>query len=153
MKNNTIPTKREILNAIMNYMNENQDIVIEGTVVDVTAADIVEYAEKTIAQLDTKAEKTKENQAKKRAEDPLKAAIVDVLTAEPQTLDQIMAQVGGEDTTKAKVVARLTALVKTGVADKAETKIEGRKSKVMTYFAADNGQDATDTVAPDCDVE
>ena len=145
-------TKKELLNAVIEMA-----LNFEGTVKigdkDIAGNDIVDFAEKTIAQLDTKAERAKEKAAEKKTEDALRNAVAEVLTDTAQTVDEIVAKVAGEDVTKAKVVARLTALVKAGVAGKAEAKIEGRKGKVMTYFLADNGNDAVDAEAIDEDIE
>ena len=145
-------TKKELLNAVIE-MALNFEGTVEIGEKKIAGNDVVEFAEKTIAQLDAKAVKAKEKAAEKKVADPLRDAVAEALTDAPQTVDEITAKVEGEDVTKAKVVARLTALVKAGVAGKAETKIEGRKGKVMTYFVADNGEDAADVEAIDEDVE
>lgn len=145
-------TKKELLNAVIE-MALNFEGTVEIGEKKIAGNDVVEFAEKTIAQLDAKAVKAKEKAAEKKTADPLRDAVAEALTDAPQTVDEITAKIEGEDVTKAKVVARLTALVKAGVAGKAETKIEGRKGKVMTYFVADNGGDAADAEAIDEDVE
>lgn len=95
----------------------------------------IEFLDAQIGLLDAKAEKAKERAAAKRAEtDELKAAVAAVLTDELQTADAIAAQIEGEDVTKQKVVSRLTALVKDGVAAKEQIKVE--KDKKMAYKLA-----------------
>lgn len=95
----------------------------------------VEFIDAQVALLDAKAEKAKERAAQKRAEsDELKAVVASILTNDFQTADEITAQVEGEDITKQKIVSRLTALVKEGVAVKEETKVDSKKK--MTYKLA-----------------
>lgn len=95
----------------------------------------IEFLDAQIGLLDAKAEKAKERAAAKRAEtDELRAAVAAVLTDELQTADVIAAQIEGEDVTKQKVVSRLTALVKDGVAVKEQVKVE--KDKKMAYKLA-----------------
>ena len=81
-----------------------------------------------------KAEKAKERAATKKAEgDELRAVVKSVLTDEFQAIDDIVAQIAGEDVTKAKVTARLTQLVKAEEAVKEQIKVGERK--VMGYKA------------------
>ena len=75
----------------------------------------------------------KERAAEKKAEgDELRAAIKSVLTEDYQSADDILAQLEGEDLSKAKIIARLTQLVNNGDAEKAQAKAEDGK-KFMTY--------------------
>ena len=98
-------------------------------------AEAVEFIDAQVALLDAKAEKAKERAAQKKAEtDELKAVVAAVLTDELQTADEIAAQVEGEDISKQKVVSRLTALVKDGVAVKEEVKVDSKKK--MAYKLA-----------------
>lgn len=87
--------------------------------------------------LSGKAEKAKERAAKARAaSDGLKSDIQAVLTEEFQTVEQIEAAIDSEkysELTRAKIVARLSALVRDGVAEKEATKVEGSSRKVMAY--------------------
>ena len=107
----------EIL-AIVNA-SEDEDFDKEGAVA---------FVEKEIAMLEAKAEKAKARQAKIKAEgDELQASVQAVLTEDFQTADEIAAQVAGEEVTKAKVVARLTKLVDSGVAVKETVKVDTRK--------------------------
>lgn len=96
-------------------------------------AELVEFITKQINSIDAKAAKAKEKAAEKRAEgDELRAAVKAVLTEELQTAETILSQIEGEELTKAKIVARLTQLVKNGEASKEEVKTEEGK-KVMAY--------------------
>ena len=139
-------TKKNVLFAIRamadDFSNGFKYELEDGKIV--TEEDIMDYVDKTIAQLDDKAQKAKKNQAEKKAEDTLRSLVKDVITNEPQTIDEIVAKVPatyaeGEkevEVTKSKVVARLTALVKAGVITKEETKLKsdaGTTRKVMAY--------------------
>ena len=99
-------------------------------------AELVDFITKQIESIDAKAAKAKEKAAEKRAEgDELRAAVKSVLTEELQTAETILGQIEGEELTKAKIVARLTQLVKNGEASKEEVKTEDNK-KVMAYKLA-----------------
>lgn len=92
----------------------------------------IEFINKQIETLAAKAEKAKEKAAKAKAEgDELRAIVEGILTADVQPIDDIVAQIEGEDVTKAKVTARLTALVNAGIAKKEPVKVGSRK--VMAY--------------------
>lgn len=118
-------TKKEMFNFIAEALADN--------------AEVVEFCNKEIALLDKKAEKAKERAAKKRAEgDELKDVIQGVLTAEPQVAaDVVETLVGmGVETTVGKVIYRLNALVKEGVAEKEDVVIEtpdGKKAKRKAF--------------------
>lgn len=100
-------------------------------------AELVDFITKQIESIDAKAAKAKEKAAEKRAEgDELRAAVKAVLTEELQTAEIILSQIEGEELTKAKIVARLTQLVKNGEASKEEVKTEEGK-KVMAYKLAE----------------
>ena len=95
------------------------------------AAGAVEFIDKQMELLAAKAEK-----AKTKAEgDEIRAAVQAVLTEELQTIDEITAQVEGEEITKAKVTARLTQLVKAEVATKDTVKTADNR-KVTAYKLA-----------------
>jgi hypothetical protein len=124
-------TKKVILNAIKVAAENGADFG------NVEAKDVIAYVDKTVAQLDAKAEKAKEYGAKKRAEgDALYGAVVDAVGAEYKTIDEITEVVkdAAEDVTRAKVVARLTKAVKEGKAFKAQVKVEGKK---VTVYATE----------------
>lgn len=116
-------TKRDYFEAI-------KEIVAENT-------ELVEFCDKQIEQLDKKAEKAKARAAERKVEgDELRDTIENLLTEEYQIIDDVLAQLDNEEITKAKVVARLTQLVKNGLAEKAEVKTEDGK-KVMAYKLAE----------------
>lgn len=128
-------TKAQVLEAII--------ALAKGEEITVDTADIVEYAETTIAQLAAKAEKAKARAAEKKANgDELKTAVAAVLTDEYQTVEQIAAQIEGEDITNAKIVARLTALVKAGEAHKTDIKVDNKTRKAYAAGPATDTEDA-----------
>ena len=136
MENATKITKAMVLAAIKENV-ENMEFA--G---DVTAADVTAYCDKTLEQLANKAAKAKEKAAEKKNEgDELRDAVEAVLTDEYQVIGDIFPQVADEagEITTAKVTYRLTALVKAGIAEKAEVKVSGESEKtrkVMGYRLA-----------------
>lgn len=91
--------------------------------------ELLAFIEKEITSIDTKAEKAKARAAIKKANgDELRDAVQSVLTNELQTADAILMQIEGEDLTKAKIVARLTQLVKMGIATKEDVKNDENKT-------------------------
>lgn len=95
--------------------------------------DLVEFLDAQIEVLNTRAQKAREYKAKKSAAgDVLRDKIEGVLKNEFVTADEITELVaeGNEDITKAKVVARLTALCKANKAIRETAKIEGKRLKV-----------------------
>ena len=132
-------TKRE-------YFEEIKAIVEAAEVENKT--DIVEFIDKQLELLASRAEKAKERAAeKKTAGDKLRAAVLAAVTEDFQTADEIadavvIEEVEGEDLieiTKAKVVARLTQLVKTGEVEKEAMKCDGRK--LMGYKLVGGAQE------------
>lgn len=120
-------TKKEVLLGIRTFIN--------GEDTDVTLEDMVDYIDTTLAQLDKKAEKAAERAAKNKAEgDDLRAKVFALVTDTPQTADEITASLGDAEVSKAKVVARLTQLVKSEQVKKEETKIGD--SRKMVYSLA-----------------
>lgn len=103
----------------------------------VKQGELIEFIDKQIALIDSKAEKAKARNAEKKANgDELREVVQNVLTDEFQTIDAIVAQIEGEEVTKAKVTARLTALVNNGIAEKTDVKDdEGRKLKAYKLVA------------------
>lgn len=133
-------TKKEYYEAIR-AMVETVETV--GTI---PADEVLAFIDKMVEQIDAKAASAKERAAKKKADgDELREIIQGILTADFQTIDSIVEQVGREDVTKNMVTARLTQLVKAEVAKKEQVKEEGTGRKVMAY-ALDNGSE-TDEVA------
>ncbi len=115
-------TKKEYYDLIKN--------VIEGT--DVAEKDeLIEFINKQVAQIEAKAEKAKARAAEKRiAGDALREKVKSILTNELQTADEITNQIEDEEEiSRAKVIARLTQLVKNGEAEKADVKVDSRNVK------------------------
>ena len=124
-------TKRMILEAIRTVA-ENGNVDFGDAV---SADDVINYVDATITQLDNKAAKAKEKAAEKKIEgDALRAAIESLLTNDFQTIDAIAAAIKDPDVTKSKVTARLTQLVKAGLAHKSQIKTEDGR-KIMAYAA------------------
>ena len=97
---------------------------------------ILGFIDHEVELLEAKAAKAAERAASKKADgDELRNAVQAVLTDELQTIDAITTQIDGEDITKAKVTARLTQLVKAGVATKDMVKTEDSR-KVTAYKLA-----------------
>lgn len=115
-----------------------------GTVDGVDTDMLVEFCDNEIALLDKKAAKAKETASKKKADgDALTDAVAAVLTDELQTIAEITDAVDAEDATTAKVAYRLNALVKAGVAEKAEVTIsggEGTKARKVQAYKVANAQ-------------
>ena len=102
--------------------------IVEGADVDAAVkAELVEFLNKKVAQIDAKAAKAKEKAAEAKVKgDELRDIVAGLLTDEVQTIDAILAQVDFPEVTKAKVTARLTQLVKAGVAVKESVKVDTR---------------------------
>ena len=111
------------------YYEMLKEIVLNANVEGAT--ELVEFIDKQVSLIDSKAEKAKARNAEKKANgDELREAVQSVLTDEFQTIDAIVSQIEGEEITKAKITARLTSLVKNGIAEKTDVKDdEGRKLK------------------------
>ena len=125
-------TKREKFEMLKEIIRG--DVNVEMTV---EQADLIDFLDAQIVAIDTKAEKAKVRNAEKKANgDELRDVVQAILTEEYQTIDAIVAQIEGEDVTKAKVTARLTSLVKNGLAEKEDVKDEeGRKLKAYKLVA------------------
>ena len=136
-------TKKDKFNMI-------KDILANGTVEGADVEMLTSFVENEIELLEKKAAKAKETAGKKKAEaDELTNAVQAALTDEFQTIAEITDAVEGEDVTTAKVAYRLNALVKAGIAEKAEKTVaggEGVKSrKVQSYKLKDIVADADET--------
>ena len=125
-------TKREKFEMLKEIIRG--DVNIEMTV---EQAELIDFLDAQIVAIDTKAEKAKARNAEKKANgDELRDVVQSVLTNELQTIDAIVAQIEGEEITKAKITARLTSLVKNGIAEKEDVKDEeGRKLKAYKLVA------------------
>ena len=115
-------TKKEYYDLIKN--------IIEGANI-AEKNELIEFINKQIAQIDAKAEKAKAKAAEKRAAgDELREVIKTILTNELQTADEINNKIENEEVTRAKVIARLSQLVKNGEVEKTDVKTsEGRNVK------------------------
>ena len=104
---------------------------------DYDVAALIEFVQGEQAALARKADKAKVKAAEKKTErDELCEAVAAVLTAEPQTREQITEQIEGDEVTVAKVGARLNKLVAAGDAVKTEVasvSASGKKSTKMAY--------------------
>lgn len=117
------------------YYEMLKEIVLNTNVEGAT--ELVEFIDKQVSLIDSKAEKAKARNAEKKANgDELRDVVQNVLTDEFQTIDAIVSQIEGEEITKAKITARLTSLVKNGIAEKTDVKDdEGRKLKAYKLVA------------------
>ena len=123
-------TKKDILAAIRTEVETLTEV--GGVPVDV----VLEFIDKTVEQIDSKAAKAKEKAAEKKADgDALREEVLGCVTNEWQTADAITATIGKEDITKSKVVARLSQLFKAGVVEKEQQKVGD--AKLMCYRLAD----------------
>lgn len=95
--------------------------------------DLIAFVDSRIALIEKKAAKAAETAAEKKNElDELCEVVKSILGTEPQTADDVFAQVSGEDVTIAKVRARLTKLEKAGIAVKTDVKVDGKSKKAYT---------------------
>lgn len=98
---------------------------------------LIEFIDRQVEILENKAVKSKERAAEKRAAgDELRGSIKSVLTNEYQTADEITSLINDEAVTKAKVIARLSQLVKLGEAEKTDVKTEDNRT-VKAYRLAE----------------
>ena len=120
----------------------------EGMAHDFDVAMLQEFIANEVAHLDNKAAKAKENAAAKKTEiDDLGNAVLNALTDEPMTRDQVFDLVAdfSDDVSVAKVGARLSKLVDLGRAVKSEVKAtsaSGKKTTRMAYAIAPVDADA-----------
>ena len=125
-------TKREKFEALSKLIALARDNDFEGFDFDMLETFVAHEVE----LLDKKAAKAKESAAAKKAEkDELCEVVESLLTAEPQTREEIFNQIDGEDVTLNKVGYRLSKLVEMGVAVKAETSVTGENGKVRKLMA------------------
>ena len=121
-------TKMEKFQAIEDILN-----TVDGENIDM----LIEFVQAEQNALANKAAKAKAKAAEKKTEiDELGNAVMQVVTAEPQTRDEIFANFDGEDVSIAKVGARLTRLVELGLVAKTEVKVTnaaGKKTTKMAY--------------------
>lgn len=126
---NTKITAKEMYNAMRNALEGME------TVDNLPTDEVLEFIDKKVAQLDAKAAKARERaEAKKVEGDELREAVLAQVTEDFQTADAITEALGDETISKSKVVARLTQLVRAGLVQKEQAKVDG--SKKMTYALA-----------------
>lgn len=122
-------TKRQVLEAINTFTFD--EVLVGDTVV--TPEDIKDFVEKSIIQLDAKNEKAAERAAAKRAVgDELKAQVKATLGTTPLKVSEIVTLIDDPEVTSARVIARLSQLVKSGEVVKADIKEDGRTLKVYS---------------------
>ena len=93
---------------------------------------LLEFIDKEVNTLEARAEKAKERAEKKKAEgDEFRATVYELVTDEPQTLDQLVVALDDPEVSRQKIVARLTQLVKSGFVEK--DLVKDGKRKVTTY--------------------
>jgi len=96
--------------------------------------EVLAFVEKQKAALDKKNASAKKRAAEKRAAgDAMRDKLQAMLTNEPKTVNDLMAELGDESVTSAKVVARMGQLVRGELADKCVVKQDGRK--LVGYIA------------------
>lgn len=137
-------TKKDYFTAIQALLDEVE--LSDHVTGDITSGMAIEFCEKELTALETKAQKAKERAAAKKNEpDALTEAILSVLRADKyQTIPEITVQVTEliPGTTNAQVTYRLSrVLVKEGLAENQEVTIpaaEGaRARKVQGYKAVE----------------
>ena len=122
-------TKKDYYAMLKEIVEESKDIETE-----ISIEELLEFINKQVASIETKAEKAKEKAAEKKANgDELREVVQSVLTDEYQTSGTILSQIEGEDITKAKITARLTSLVKAGLATKTDLRKEETNKTQKAY--------------------
>ena len=124
-------TKRELYTAIREIFENT-----ETSIGDITPDMVIEFCDKEIATLDRRAEKARENAAKRKAEgDDMTEAVYAALTDEFTTIAAITLATDFEDVTVGKVQYRLKTLVDSNRAEKQEITVEenGKSRKAMGF--------------------
>ena len=121
-------TKREIYEAIAKAME-----IGESTI---DPQEIIDFCHKEIAALDRKAEKARENAAKKREEgDALMELVAAALTEEYQTIADVTKAIDSEDVSVARVQYRLNQLVSMNRAEKTDISVgEGQSKRTLKAY-------------------
>lgn len=87
--------------------------------------ELIDFCAEQIGLLKSKAQKAKDRALEKKENgDALRQEIQTILTNEYQVIDEIKNKITDEDCSKAKVVARLSQLVKMGIVEKTDIKTE-----------------------------
>lgn len=132
-------TKKQWFEVIM-------DIVKEADIEEAEyKKEMIDFIKKEITALDNKAAKAKERAEKEKTKgDQLQDAVQEVLTTKYQSIDEIFSQLSDEeDVSKQKVTARLTKLVKAGIATKDMIKTEDKR-KVTGYKLVEDASELGD---------
>ena len=122
-------TKREFLNAIANAEN--------------LGAELIEYAAHELETMDAMNERNRAKAAEKRAakdaeKEPIRNALMDVMTNEPQTATMLIEAAGLTETVKPQSIpSLLKPLVEAGTLEKVDVKIEGKKGTQKGYKLAE----------------
>lgn len=122
-------SKKVIYQAIIDTMNTGECTMDPQVIIDM--------CQNEIDMLERRYDKARERAAeKKAANDELTALIEDLLTNEYQTVADIVNQLNDENMSQQKVVYRLSALAKAGIAEKGEVKVPGSEgSRARTVVA------------------
>lgn len=125
-------TKRDIYEAIVQAIETGNS--------NIDSQEIIDFCYKEIAALDRKAEKARENAAKKREEgDALTDLVREALTDEYSIIADIAARIESDEieVTIAKVQYRLNQLVQMGEAEKSDISVgeTGAKRTLKGYRA------------------
>ena len=122
-------TKREFLTAIAHTGNLD--------------AELIEFAAHKLEKLDASNEKNRAKAAEKRAakdaeKEPIRNAIMDVMTNEPQTATMLIEAAGLTETVKPQSIPSLLKnFVEAGTLEKVDVKIEGKKGTQKGYKLAE----------------
>lgn len=118
-------TKREFLNAIATAEN--------------LPAEMIEFATHELEVMNASNEKSRAKAAEKRAakdaeKEPIRNALMDVMTNEPQTATMLIEAAGIADAVKPQSVpSLLKPFVEAGTLEKVDMKIEGKKGTQKGY--------------------
>ena len=122
-------TKREFLNTIATAEN--------------LPAELIEFAAHELEVMNASNEKNRAKAAEKRAakdaeKEPIRNAIMDVMTNEPQTATMLIEAAGLTETVKPQSIpSLLKPFVEAGTLDKVDVKIEGKKGTQKGYMLAE----------------
>ena len=122
-------TKREFLNTIATAGN--------------LPVELIEFAAHELEVMDASNEKNRAKAAEKRAakdaeKEPIRNAIMDVMTNEPQTATMLIEAAGLTETVKPQSIPSLLKnLVEAGTLEKVDVKIEGKKGTQKGYMLAE----------------
>ena len=122
-------TKREFLTTIATAEN--------------LPAELIEFAAHELEAMDASNEKNRAKAAEKRAakdaeKEPIRNAIMDVMTNEPQTATMLIEAAGLTETVKPQSIPSLLKhFVEAGTLEKVDVKIEGKKGTQKGYMLAE----------------